>query len=117
MAEANALKSASACEAEAEDAEVDDSASESDTEDEEAEVDEILLKKIHEKINADKTFKKMSKMVVEKKERKKHLLAVGEHIKTLLTEEELALYNGPPEEVDIYGSEEEEETGGARRMG
>ena len=47
--------------------------------------------------------------MVEKKERKKHLLAVGEHIKTLLTEEELALYNGPPEEVDIYGSEDEEE--------
>jgi hypothetical protein len=130
VAEANALKSASACETEAnasaseaeetdaEDAEVDDSACETDacetdaceTDSEaEAEVDEILLKKIHEKINADKKFKKMSKMVVEKKERKKHLLAVGEYIKTLLTEEELALYNGPPEEVDIYGSDEEEE--------
>jgi len=125
VAEANALKSASeadasACETDAEEAEVDDSACETDacetdadSEAEEAsaaeEVDEILLKKIHEKINADKKFKKMSKMVVEKKERKKHLLAVGEYIKTLLTEEELALYNGPPEEVDIYGSEDEEE--------
>jgi hypothetical protein len=124
VAEANALKSASACETEAdasaceteaEDAEVDDSACERDAcetdadSEAEAEVDEILLKKIHEKINADKTFKKMSKMVVEKKERKKHLLAVGEYIKTLLTEEELALYNGPPEEADIYGSEDEEE--------
>ena len=112
VAEANALKSGSASASETDasetDAEEEESASETDAEEEEEEEEEesensVLLKEIVAKINADETYNKMNSMVVSKKDRKKHLNAMGEHIKTLLTEEELALYTGAPEE------EEEEE--------
>ncbi len=103
VAEANALKSGSASECETDDEE---SACERDGEEESESEEGVLLKEIVEKIKADETYNKMNCMVVPKKDRKKHLNAMGEHIKTLLTEEELALYTGAPEEEE---EEEEEE--------
>ena len=120
VAEANALKSgsASASESEAEE-EAEESASETDAEEEEEEEEEesensLLLKEIVAKINADETYNKMNSMVVSKNERKKHLNAMGEHIKTLLTEEELALYTGAPEEEEEVEEVEDEASRKAR---
>ena len=102
VAEANAMKSSSSSEEESE--------AESEAESEE----DVLLKQIVAKINADETYNKMNSMVVPKNERKKHINAMGDHIKTLLTEEELALYTGAPEEEEeeeeVDAEEDEEES-------
>ena len=108
VAEANALKCASANEGE-----------EEEEEDGEETVTPVewepsLLEKITAKISADATFNKLNGMVVAKKDRKKHLDAIGEHIKTLLTEEEMELYTGTPEAED---SEEDSEGEGSEAEG
>jgi hypothetical protein len=134
VAEANLLKSSSASEAEASEAEASEAeASEAEDEAEEeasegeaereAEEEAIegeesvgsvewepsLLEKIVAKVSADATFNKLNGMVVAKKERKAHLKAIGEHIKSILTEEEMALYTGAPEEDCEEDSESEAE--------
>jgi colicin import membrane protein len=127
VAEANALKSGSASASETDASEAEESASEADAseadaseadaeeeEEEEEEENSLLLKEIVAKINADETYNKMNSMVVSKKDRKKHLNAMGEHIKTLLTEEELALYTGAPEEEEEEEEVEDEATRKAR---
>ena len=129
VAEANALKSGSASasetdteesasEADPSETDAEESGSERDAEEEAEEEEEsensLLLKEIVAKINADETYNKMNSMVVSKKDRKKHLNAMGEHIKTLLTEEELALYTGAPEEEEEEEEVEDEATRKAR---
>ena len=102
VAEANALKSGSASESDEE-----ESGSETDAEEEEEEPEKKnVLKAIVEKIKADETFNTLYSQVVPKAERKAHLAGIDEHLKTLLTEEEMALYTGAPEEEE---EEEEEE--------
>ena len=117
VAEANALKAGSAkasaeeteasaeASAEASETEASAEASETDAEEEEESENSVLLQEIVAKINADETYNKLNSMVVPKKERKKHLNAIGEHIKTLLTEEEMALYTGAPEEAEACEAE------------
>ena len=107
VAEANALKSSSGSEGEAE--------TEEEKEAEVEEVEEVLLKGIVAKINADETYNKMNSMVVAKNERKKHLNAMGDHIKTLLTEEEMILYTGAPEDEEVEEEEEEVEDEATRK--
>ena len=124
VAEANLLKSssASASEAEASDAEASDAEDEAEDEAEASEAEDeaeesvesvewepSLLEKIVAKVSADATFNKLNGMVVGKKERKNHLKAIGDHIKSILTEEEMALYTGVPEEDAEESSEEEGE--------
>ena len=111
VAEANALKSDSAG-ASAEENDAEENASEADASEADAEEESensVLLQEIIAKINADETYNKMNSMVVSKNERKKHLNAIGDHIKTLLTEEELALYTGAPEEESEEEAEEVED--------
>jgi hypothetical protein len=107
--EASAEASAEETEASAEEteasAEASAEASETDAEEEEESENSVLLQEIVAKINADETYNKLNSMVVPKKERKKHLNAIGEHIKTLLTEEEMALYTGAPEEAEACEAE------------
>jgi hypothetical protein len=111
VAEANALKGGAAV-SDAEDASEADSEEEAD---EEESADELLLKQIVAKVNADKTYNTLKSKAVAKKDQQKHLNAIGEHIKSLLTAEEMALYKGVPEaeaeeeEEEASEAEEEEE--------
>jgi len=133
VAEANALKNTSDAEAsdsEASEAEEEADASEADAseadaseagdEEESVDVNEpvewepSLLEKIVAKLNADETFNKMNATIVPKKDRKKHLNAIGEYIKSILTEEEMALYTGAPEVEEEEEAEEDEATRKAR---
>jgi hypothetical protein len=131
VAEANALKSGNASEAdsseadsseadssEADSSEADSSEADSSEGEEEADAEEegsAILKQIIAKIGADETYNKMNSMVVPKKDRKQHLNAMGEHIKTLLTEEELALYTGAPEEEASEAEADEAEADEAEK--
>ena len=103
VAEANALKGAGAG--------ASASASEADDEEEETEtVKKNVLKEIAEKIKADETFNTLYSQVVPKEERKAHLNAIDEHLKTLLTAEEMALYQSAStdeEEAEAEASEAE----------
>jgi hypothetical protein len=76
-------------------------ASEAEEEESEESKRERLLKQITEKLSSDETYNKLSEMVVAKKDKKQHLTVMGEHIKKILTEEELELYTGVPEVVEI----------------
>jgi hypothetical protein len=71
---------------------------------------ERLLKQIAEKLKGDEKYNKLSEKVVGKKEKKEHLAVLGAHIKSILTEEEAALYTGAPgvEEIEALEAEEKE---------
>ena len=106
VAEANALKGA---ETEASDGEAE--GSEADDEEEETETaKKNVLKEIAAKIKADETFNTLYSQVVSTEERKSHLNAIDEHLKTLLTAEEMALYqSASTDEEEASEAEEEEE--------
>ena len=114
VAEANALKDA-AGEYEAEGSEADDEEEEEEEAEEEADETENknVLKAIAEKIKADETFNTLYSQVVPKAERKAHLAAIDEHLKTLLTAEEMALYQSAStdeeEAIEAEAEAEEEE--------
>ena len=119
VAEANALKSESSSDADASEAEEEASEAEEEASeaDEEAETESVegepsMLNKIIAKVSADATFNKLNKMIVPKKDHKNHLKAIGDHIKSILTEEEMELYTGVPEEAEAEAetSDAEEET-------
>ena len=79
-----------------------DEASEDETE------NKNVLNAIAEKIKADETFNTLYSQVVPKAERKAHLAAIDEHLKTLLTGEEMELYqSASTDEEEAEASEAE----------
>ena len=105
VAEANALKGAGAGASGA-------GASGAGASEDEASEDETenknVLKAIAEKIKADETFNTLYSQVVPKAERKAHLAAIDEHLKTLLTGEEMELYqSASTDEEEAEASEAE----------